>query len=140
MTTQLGLRNQSYLHVKLDFQIIIFQYCENSSYIHAEFHKEYNNTYRFCMVHAKYIGDTWYHNTYEYIGVDKTSFLRPGNVIIYAAIKKEQIDLEIKTSSSESWPRKVELASAHKKCDDYREYFTNNNKACKNPYKTTLPH
>ena len=32
-------------------------------------------------------------------------------------------------------PRKVELVSAHKKCDDYREYFTHNNEACKNPYK-----
>ena len=47
---------------------------------------------------------------------------------------------EIKTSGSESRPRKVELASAHKKRHDYREYFTHNNEACKNPYKTTLPH
>ena len=46
----------------------------------------------------------------------------------------------IKTSGSESRPRKVELASAHKKSDDYRKYFTHNNEACKNPYKTTLPH
>ena len=46
----------------------------------------------------------------------------------------------IKTSGSESRPRKVELASAHKKRNDYREYFTHNNEACKNPYKTTLPH
>ena len=46
----------------------------------------------------------------------------------------------IKTSGSESRPRKVELASAHKKRDDYREYFTHNNEACKNPYKKTLPH
>ena len=29
----------------------------------------------------------------------------------------------IKTSGSESW-----LMCAHKKCDDYREYFTHNNK------------
>ena len=48
--------------------------------------------------------------------------------------------LLIKTSGSESRPRKVELASAHIKRDDYREYFTHNNEACKNPYKTTLPH
>ena len=48
--------------------------------------------------------------------------------------------MHIKTSGSESRPRKIELASAHKKRDDYREYFTHNNKACKNPYKTTLPH
>ena len=48
--------------------------------------------------------------------------------------------LYIKTSGSESRPRKVELASAHKKRDDYRKYFTHNNEACKNPYKTTLPH
>ena len=33
---------------------------------------------------------------------------------------------DIKTSGSESRPRKVELASAHKKLDDYREYFTHN--------------
>ena len=46
----------------------------------------------------------------------------------------------IKTSGSELRPRKVELASAHKKCDDYQEHFTHNNEACKNPYKTTLPH
>ena len=46
----------------------------------------------------------------------------------------------IKTSGSESRPRKVELASAHKKRDDYRKYFTHNNEACKNPYKTTSPH
>ena len=46
----------------------------------------------------------------------------------------------IKTSGSESRPRKVELASAHKKRDDHRKYFTHNNEACKNPYKTTLPH
>ena len=46
----------------------------------------------------------------------------------------------IKTSGSGSRPRKVELASAHKKRDDYRKYFTHNNEACKNPYKTTLPH
>ena len=46
----------------------------------------------------------------------------------------------IKTSGSESRPREVELASAQKKRDDYREYFTHNNEACKNPYKTTLPH
>ena len=46
----------------------------------------------------------------------------------------------IKTSGSESRPKKVELASAHKKRDDYRKYFTHNNEACKNPYKTTLPH
>ena len=37
-------------------------------------------------------------------------------------------------------PRKVELASAHKKCNNYCEYFTHNNEACKNPYKTILPH
>ena len=48
--------------------------------------------------------------------------------------------LKIKTSGSKSRPRKVELASAHKKRDDYRKYFTHNNEACKNPYKTTLPH
>ena len=29
-------------------------------------------------------------------------------------------------AGSESRPRKVELASAHKKLDDYREYFTHN--------------
>ena len=47
----------------------------------------------------------------------------------------------IKTSGSESRPRKVELASTHKKAINiYREYFTHNNEACKNPYKTTLPH
>ena len=51
------------------------------------------------------------------------------------------IQPRIKTSGSESRPRKVELASAHKKKrDDYRKYFTHNNEACKNPYKTTLPH
>ena len=44
----------------------------------------------------------------------------------------------IKASGSESRPRKVELASAHKKRNDYQEYFTHNNEACKNPYKTTL--
>ena len=49
-------------------------------------------------------------------------------------------EFTIKMSGSESRPRKVELASDHKKCDDYREYFTHNNEACKNPYKTTLPH
>ena len=41
-------------------------------------------------------------------------------------------------SGSESRPRKVELASAHKKRDDYREYFTHNNEACKNSYKNNL--
>ena len=41
---------------------------------------------------------------------------------------------------SELQPRKVELASAHKRCDDYREYFTHTNEACKNPYKIALPH
>ena len=46
----------------------------------------------------------------------------------------------IKTSGSESWPREVELASVHKKCDDYHKYFTHNNGACKHSYKTTLPH
>ena len=46
----------------------------------------------------------------------------------------------IKTSGSKSRPRKVELASARKKHDDYHEYFTHNNKACKNHYKTNLPH
>ena len=46
----------------------------------------------------------------------------------------------IKTSGSELRPKKVELVSTHKKRDDYREYFTHNNKACKNPYKTTLPY
>ena len=40
----------------------------------------------------------------------------------------------IKTSGSESRPRKVELASAHKK-HDYREYFTYNNEAYKIPTK-----
>ena len=55
-----------------------------------------------------------------------------------ATVEKQDF---IKTSGSESRPRKVELASAHKKKrDDYREYFTHNNEACKNPYKTTLPH
>ena len=43
-------------------------------------------------------------------------------------------------SGSESWPRKVELLCSHKKHDEYSEYFTHNNEACKNPYKTTLPH
>ena len=43
-------------------------------------------------------------------------------------------------SGHESRPRKIELANAHKKRDDYREYFTHNNEACKNPYKTTLPY
>ena len=46
----------------------------------------------------------------------------------------------IKTNGSESQPRKVELASSHKKRDGYREYFTHDNEACKNPYKTTLLH
>ena len=46
----------------------------------------------------------------------------------------------IKTNGSELRPRKVELASAHKKRDNYREYFTHNNEAYKNPYKTTLLH
>ena len=46
----------------------------------------------------------------------------------------------IKTSGSESRPRKVELASAHKKRDDYRKYFTHINEACKHSYKITLPH
>ena len=46
----------------------------------------------------------------------------------------------IKTSSSKSWPRKVELTCVHKQCDDYCEYFTHNNGTCKHPYKTTLPH
>ena len=37
----------------------------------------------------------------------------------------------IKTSGSESRPRKVELTRAHsKKRDDYREYFTHNNETC----------
>ena len=43
-------------------------------------------------------------------------------------------------SGSKSQPRKVAFARAHKKSNDYREYFTHNNEACKNPYKTTLPH
>ena len=43
-------------------------------------------------------------------------------------------------SGSKSRPRKLELASAHKKCDDYREYFTHKNEAGKHLYKTTLPH
>ena len=34
---------------------------------------------------------------------------------------------KIKTSGSESRPRKVELVSAHKKCDNYRGYFAHNN-------------
>ena len=36
----------------------------------------------------------------------------------------------IKTSGSESRPRKVELTRAFKKCDDYHEYFTHNNETC----------
>ena len=37
----------------------------------------------------------------------------------------------IKTSGSESRPRKEELTRAHsKKRDDYREYFTHNNETC----------
>ena len=51
-----------------------------------------------------------------------------------------QAYMYIKMSSSESRPKKVDLASTHKKYDDYHEYFTHNNEACKNPYKTTLPH
>ena len=51
-----------------------------------------------------------------------------------------ECSINIKMSGSDLQPRKVELASAHKKCDDYREYFTHNNEACKNPYKTTLSH
>ena len=43
-------------------------------------------------------------------------------------------------SGSKLWPRKVELASAHKICDDYRDYFTHNNGATKHSYKITLPH
>ena len=50
------------------------------------------------------------------------------------------LPIYIKTSGSESRPRKVELASVHKKRDDYCEYFIHNNKACKNAYKTTLLH
>ena len=48
------------------------------------------------------------------------------------------IHTHIKTSSSESRPRKVELMRRHKKRDDYRDYFTHNNGACKHPYKTNL--
>ena len=44
-------------------------------------------------------------------------------------------DQYIKTSGSESRARKVELTCAFKKCDDYREYFTHNNKACVCSYK-----
>ena len=36
----------------------------------------------------------------------------------------------IKTSGSESRPRKVELTRAFKKRDDYREYFKHNNENC----------
>ena len=46
---------------------------------------------------------------------------------------------QIKMSSSELWPRKVELVSAHKDAMTTVN-FTHNNEACKNPYKTTLPH
>ena len=58
----------------------------------------------------------------------------------YVYSDEEALSYIIKTSGSESRPRKVELAGAHKKRDDYRKYFTHNNEACKNPYKTTLPH
>ena len=50
------------------------------------------------------------------------------------------IYIYMKMSGSESRPIKVELASAHKKHDDYCEYFTHNNEAYKNPHKTTLLH
>ena len=42
-------------------------------------------------------------------------------------------------SSSESQPRKVELAYTQKR-EDNHEYFTHNNGACKHPYKATLLH
>ena len=41
-------------------------------------------------------------------------------------------------SGSELWPRKVELVSAHKECNKYREYFTHSNEACKHSYKNNL--
>ena len=42
----------------------------------------------------------------------------------------------IKMSGSESQPRRVELTHVHsKKCKDYQEYFTHNNKACIYFYK-----
>ena len=44
----------------------------------------------------------------------------------------------IKTSGSKSRLRKVELASAHKKCDDYCEYFTHNNETCKKTLQSNL--
>ena len=66
---------------------------------------------------------------------------RGAGAIINNIVKDNQMSVYvIKTSGSESPPRKVELASAHKKRDDYRKYFTHNNEACKNPYKTTLSH
>ena len=65
---------------------------------------------------------------------------RPRKVELASANKKTRRLPQVKASGSESRPRKVELASANKKTDDYRKYFTHNNEACKNPYKTTLPH
>ena len=41
-------------------------------------------------------------------------------------------------SGSELRPRKIELVSAHKKHDNYREYFTHNNGTGKYPYKNNL--
>ena len=61
--------------------------------------------------------------------------MNPSYTHYYSGIKFHDT---IKTSGSESRPRKVELANAHKKRDDYCEYFTHNNEASKNPYKTTL--
>ena len=42
----------------------------------------------------------------------------------------------IKMSGSKSRPRKVEIMRAQKtQCNNYCEYFTHNNRACKHPYK-----
>ena len=41
-------------------------------------------------------------------------------------------------SGSESWSRKVELKHMHKIRNNYREYFTHNNGACKHSYKNNL--
>ena len=44
----------------------------------------------------------------------------------------------IKTSGSELQPRKVELASTHKKHDDYHEYFTHIQRSLSKPLQNNL--
>ena len=65
--------------------------CINFIILYAEFPKEFNETYRFCIAHTEKEIDTIICTGVVFY-VDKTGFLRPENLQILYSMRKKRLN------------------------------------------------